>query len=159
MASTCASSDTSTVTAVAAPPAATISVVTDSASAATTSATTTLAPSAAKRIAVTRPMPLPAPVITATLPSSRPIDFSVAFRECVRPAPYWDIARSGILVHAVDEAGPSHRSHHVPPGRLVGASERDAAHIPGASIDLVAAAVMAGGQPVLMPPFDVGSQG
>ena len=42
-----------------------------------------------------------------------------------------------------------------------GASERDAAHIPGASIDLVAVAVAvaAGGQPVLMPPFDVGSQG
>src|SRR5674476_1460716 len=120
MASTCASSDTSTVTAVAAPPAATISVVTDSALSGTTSATTTLAPSVAKRIAATRPMPLPAPVITATLPSSRPIDASVAFGECVRPAPYWDIAESGILVHAVYGAGPSHRSHHVPPGCLVG---------------------------------------
>jgi putative glutamine amidotransferase len=37
-----------------------------------------------------------------------------------------------------------------------GAWERDAALIPAASIDL---AVEAGGQPVLMPPFDVGSQG
>src|SRR5436190_8696871 len=35
-----------------------------------TSLTTTRAPSAAKRRAVARPMPDPAPVITATLPSS-----------------------------------------------------------------------------------------
>ena len=40
---------------------------------ATTSATTTCAPSAANSAAATRPMPLPAPVITATLPSSRAI--------------------------------------------------------------------------------------
>ena len=59
--------------AVAAPPAATMSATADSAWSATTSATTTWAPSAAKSVAATRPMPLPAPVITATLPSSRAI--------------------------------------------------------------------------------------
>src|SRR5918995_3336557 len=36
------------------------------------SATHTLAPSSAKRRAVSRPMPLAAPVMTATLPSRRP---------------------------------------------------------------------------------------
>ena len=40
--------------------------------AAPTSQTTTLAPFAARQIAVARPMPRPAPVTTATLPSSIP---------------------------------------------------------------------------------------
>ena len=76
MAVTWASSDTSTVTAVAVPPAPTISATADSAWSAATSATTTWAPSAAKSEAATRPIPLPAPVITATLPSSRAIAVS-----------------------------------------------------------------------------------
>src|ERR1700691_4664613 len=37
---------------------------------------TTWAPSSTKRLAVARPIPLLPPVITATLPSSAPIDFS-----------------------------------------------------------------------------------
>src|SRR5450755_1022756 len=41
-----------------------------------TSATTTRAPSSAKRSQHARPMPLPPPVTTATLPSSRPVNFS-----------------------------------------------------------------------------------
>src|ERR1700730_4412311 len=45
-------------------------------SAARRPATTILAPSATKTSAVRKPMPLVAPVITATLPSSRPILFS-----------------------------------------------------------------------------------
>src|SRR5215472_5363353 len=36
------------------------------------SATTTRAPSSAKRIAHSRPMPIPAPVMIATLPARRP---------------------------------------------------------------------------------------
>src|SRR4051794_23160596 len=43
-----------------------------SAAAPSTSATQTLAPSAEKTSAASRPMPPPAPVITATLPSSLP---------------------------------------------------------------------------------------
>jgi len=44
--------------------------------ASTTSTAATMAPSCAKSSAATRPMPLAAPVISATLPSKRPIWFS-----------------------------------------------------------------------------------
>src|SRR5229473_2498236 len=44
------------------------------------SATTTAAPSPAKRIAVPRPIPLAAPVTTATLPSSLPIFLTMPVR-------------------------------------------------------------------------------
>src|SRR5664279_1604957 len=136
MASTCSSSETSVVTAVAEPPAAVISATADAAWSATTSATTTLAPSAAKSAAATRPMPLPAPVITATLPSRRAIEASiqcaVGFRpEAIGPdrgersyrslanligAPRrrWDTGD-----HDADRPPPPDRAVHVPPGDQV----------------------------------------
>jgi hypothetical protein len=49
-----------------------------SAASPSTSATQTDAPSAEKTSAASRPMPPPAPVMTATLPSSRPIRNQVA---------------------------------------------------------------------------------
>src|SRR5207344_417129 len=67
---TCFSSATSTVAASGSPEQ---SATVSSAASPFTSATHTCAPSSVKRIAASRPIPPPAPVITATLPSSRPI--------------------------------------------------------------------------------------
>src|SRR3954471_19158131 len=68
MASTLAASATSTWTA----NASRASVAVCAAASSLRSATQTLAPSAEKTSAASRPMPPPAPVITATLPSSLP---------------------------------------------------------------------------------------
>src|SRR4249920_3294598 len=67
---TCFSSATSTVAASGSPEQ---SATVSSAASPFTSAAHTLAPSSVKRIAASRPIPPPAPVITATLPSSRPM--------------------------------------------------------------------------------------
>src|SRR6266436_2170391 len=67
MRSTCAATRTSTAIDFATPPAFSISVALLLADSARTSATITFAPSSAKRIALARPIPEPAPVINATL--------------------------------------------------------------------------------------------
>src|SRR4051794_9113511 len=67
------SSDTSQVMAMAWPPPASISRPVSSADEPLTSTTTTSAPSDDRRRAVVRPIPEPAPVTIATLPSSSPI--------------------------------------------------------------------------------------
>ncbi len=167
MASTWPSSDTSTVTGVAEPPASTISATADSAWSATTSAATTWAPSAAKRAAATRPIPLPAPVITATLPSSRAISVSLSGLQrpsmvcgegvglgpgCTHSTGTLPAGRDGggILI-AVPTAGPR---------PLIGVTtyrqttswwswERDAAVVPGRYLDVIEEA---GGEAVLLPP-------
>src|ERR1700761_454046 len=64
--------ETSPTTARTSPPAAAMLARSVSSRAASTSLTTSRAPSAAKRSAVARPMPLEAPVTTATLPFRRP---------------------------------------------------------------------------------------
>ena len=71
MAATCASSETSTVTAVAVPPAAMISATADVGAVGDHVGHHHPGPLGGEQEAATRPMPLPAPVITATLPSSR----------------------------------------------------------------------------------------
>src|ERR1035437_9676367 len=71
MAFASASTETSTVIAVALPPAARIWRTVSSAEAFCVSATTTLEPSAEKRRAATRPIPLPAPVMIETFSFSR----------------------------------------------------------------------------------------
>ena len=73
MACTCSSSDTSTPTAMADPPADSISRTVSLALSTLMSAATTRAPSCAKRTADTRPTPEPAPVTMAVLPSSTPL--------------------------------------------------------------------------------------
>ncbi len=72
MAATESESATSTRNGEAEPPPDRISLATASAPSAARSATTTAAPSAANNDAEARPIPLAAPVTTATLPSSRP---------------------------------------------------------------------------------------
>src|SRR5258705_8257886 len=67
MRSTCAATRTSTAIDFAVPPAFSISAALLLADSARTSATITFAPSSAKRIALARPIPEPAPVINATL--------------------------------------------------------------------------------------------
>jgi hypothetical protein len=69
-ASTAASSLTSMATPAAVPPARLISAAVVSADGNCRSAITTFAPSVAKRLAISLPMPLAAPVMMATLPSS-----------------------------------------------------------------------------------------
>src|SRR5438552_16454469 len=81
------SSETSACTNRAFPPAAPISSATPRPAASLTSATTTRAPSRANRSADSRPMPPPAPVMTATLSSSLPISASL---EEARPFPARD---------------------------------------------------------------------
>src|SRR5262249_39957988 len=71
--STSARRPTSTVSAIASPPAARISSAVRSARCAFSSATQTRAPSRANTSAMPRPMPWPAPVTIATLPASRPM--------------------------------------------------------------------------------------
>ena len=71
MAFASASTETSTVIAVASPPAARIWRTVSSAAAGWVSATTTREPSAAKRSAATRPIPPPAPVMIETFSLSR----------------------------------------------------------------------------------------
>src|SRR6185503_16462421 len=65
---------TSATTARASPPAVRISSAVRSPRCAFSSATTTFAPSRANTSAMPRPMPWPAPVTSATLPASRPIE-------------------------------------------------------------------------------------
>src|SRR6516225_1927725 len=73
-ASTAAWSLTSIATPAAVPPARSISVAAASADGNCRSAITTFAPSVAKRLAISLPMPLAAPVMMATLPSSCPME-------------------------------------------------------------------------------------
>src|SRR5262249_42618559 len=73
IAATSGSSETSARTDVAVPPAAFTSATVSSARSASMSAQTTRAPSPAKRSAPARPTPEPAPVTTATFPSSSTI--------------------------------------------------------------------------------------
>src|SRR5205814_9224351 len=101
MRTTLGSSETSTSTATALPS----SPATRSASVPLISATTTEAPSRAIRRAVASPMPLPAPVTIATLPSRRPIGREYA------------TAPSGQLLDG-QQHGESEQSE---PGELLGA--------------------------------------
>src|SRR5207249_4168422 len=71
MRSTSLSIATSPTTASASPPAASIRLTVSFAAFASMSATTTLAPSAAKSCAASRPIPMPAPVMSAVFPLSR----------------------------------------------------------------------------------------
>src|SRR6516165_6640633 len=73
-AATAASSLTSMATPTAVPPARLISVAVASADGNRRSAIATFAPSVAKRLAISLPMPLAAPVMMATLPSSCPME-------------------------------------------------------------------------------------
>ncbi len=66
------------------------------------SAQTTLAPSAAKRRAVARPIPLPAPVITATLPASRPAGALIGYS-------FVEMKTFLVSVNASGASGPSSR--------------------------------------------------
>src|ERR1700761_2032457 len=70
---------TSVRKAIASPPACTISCAVCSPASPFSSATTTFAPSAANSLAEARPIPVPAPVTTATFPSRRGIDVSSAY--------------------------------------------------------------------------------
>src|SRR5262245_45516605 len=68
-----------------------------------TSVITTFAPSPAKSCAAARPIPLPAPVISATLPSSRPVTMP-AFRSrlgLVLPRPVDDLGLERVGVARV----------------------------------------------------------
>src|ERR1044071_9460847 len=69
---TSASTATSPVTAMAWPPAAVTDCAVSRPAFSSMSAMTTRAPSSANRNAAARPMPIPAPVMKATLPSRRP---------------------------------------------------------------------------------------
>src|SRR4051794_5907106 len=71
MASTCSALATSTFTNATSPPAASTASTVSAPPASLQSATTMRAPSWAKSTDATRPIPLPAPVMSATLPSSR----------------------------------------------------------------------------------------
>src|SRR5215211_4991213 len=73
IASASASSETSAWTYCARPPVASISAATASPASSATSVRTIAAPSLANSFEATIPMPLPPPVMSATLPSSRPI--------------------------------------------------------------------------------------
>ncbi len=130
------------------------------------SATTTEAPSDANSKAATRPIPLPAPVMTATFPSSLPTGLLGWWsrseggrgtvdrfgRGAVRAAqaPYRRLGRGGILSFVASSR----------PRPLIGLTsyrqttswwswERDAALVPGSYLDVVE---VAGGQPLLIPP-------
>src|SRR5881397_3903268 len=70
---TSASTATSPVTATAWPPAFSTRATVPFAASGSMSATTIRAPSSAKSVAVSRPIPIPAPVMRATLPASRPL--------------------------------------------------------------------------------------
>jgi hypothetical protein len=69
--STSAESETSARTAVACPPASAMAATVPAAALASMSPTTAVAPSVASRVAMARPIPAPAPVTTATIPSKR----------------------------------------------------------------------------------------
>ena len=93
MACTCAACATSTDTNAASPPLERMASTVARPASSTASATTTLAPSAANSSAPTRPSPPPAPVISATFPSSRDVVVGellmrrAAYRPRVRPGP------------------------------------------------------------------------
>src|SRR3546814_12644893 len=91
---TCSPEPTSMASASASPPADSISATTPRAVSPLRSATTTLAPSAANRFAVASPMPLPAPVTTATLPFRRSMHYSLV--RC--PAP----VLGALVAHQLD---------------------------------------------------------
>src|SRR5436190_22354884 len=73
-----------------------------------TSLTTTCAPSAANNSAAARPMPLPAPVISATLPSSLPV--ILAFQSCSCRAPVGTRSVDHLGLQRVGVAGVRARS-------------------------------------------------
>jgi len=100
---TSASRAASPVMAIARPPSLTISAAVSSTSAPERAVHTTAAPSRAKSRLITRPMPLLAPVISATLPSSRPIDDSCR-RGTGSGSPVPDLERPS--VHQ-DDRGPA----------------------------------------------------
>src|SRR6185295_16204371 len=115
MRSTSALRPTSATTAVAAPPAVRISSAVRSPRCAFSSATQTLAPSRAKRSAMPRPMPWPAPVTSATLPASRPSECSWLVEPAVeRPgAPL--VREDGVLdrlTHAALDVGRGAHALH-----------------------------------------------
>src|SRR5437016_14452928 len=85
-----------------------------SAPAVSRSTTTTLAPLLAKASAVARPMPLPAPVISATLPVKSSSIASLPYSDRGRPARYGPEARSPGSAFPRDLPGPGYEiGHHV----------------------------------------------
>src|SRR5438552_10915524 len=117
MRSTSALRPTSATMASASPPAVRISCTVRSARCSFSSATHTFAPSRARTSAIPRPIPWPAPVTSATLPSSRPIERAGLLEPAVegpRPPFVGEDRVLDRLAHAALHVGaPAHALHQL----------------------------------------------